>query len=228
MLEFQAAAMGLPADQLPELVAQVGRQMLQGGTGATPLFDQAPPFLKETLIFPYLNGLTFVEGLKKSAPWSKIDDVWRTPPESTEQVLHPDKYLKEHPVTITPGPMPSLGTRKELRRDVLGELEWRILFGSKLPEAVATKAAAGWAGDRLVAYSDGSDNGAVVAVVLSAWDSEGDAKEAEAAAQQLLVKLAQPGEEWFAERKRDRLLVVFGAPSGSRAALAADVWKGWK
>src|SRR5581483_2041933 len=196
------------------------KQMLQGGMGTTPLFDKAPAFLKETLIFPYLSGMSFVWS-RFSQGWAKIDELFKTPPESTEQILHPDKYGKEHPLAIAAGPMPSLGARKELRRDVLGELEWRILFASKLPEDVANKAAAGWAGDRLVAYADG--DAPPVVVVLSAWDSESDAKEAEAAANQLLPKLAQPGEEWFAERKKDRVLVVFGAPQGSHAAVAADV-----
>jgi hypothetical protein len=225
MLFFQAQAMGVPVDQLPDLIAQIGRQMLQGGMGTTPLFDKAPAFLKETLIFPYLNGMSFVWS-RYASGWTKIDELFKTPPESTEQILHPEKYGKEHPIAITPGPMPSLGARKELRRDVLGELEWRILFGSKLPEDVANKAAAGWGGDRLVAYADG--DAPPVVVDLSAWDTETDAKEMEAAAIQLLPKLAQPGEEWFVERKRDRVLVVFGAPQGSRAAVAADVWKGWK
>src|SRR4051794_13972953 len=127
MLEFQAQAMGLPADQLPDLVAQIGRQMLQGGMGTTPLFDKAPPFLKETLIFPYLGGLGFVESIRKTSPWPKVDEVFKAPPESTEQILHPEKYPKEHPVKVTAAPLPSLGARgKELRRDVLGELELRI------------------------------------------------------------------------------------------------------
>ena len=42
MLEFQAQSMGLPLDQLPELVAQMGKQMLQGSSGQTPQFDKAP------------------------------------------------------------------------------------------------------------------------------------------------------------------------------------------
>ena len=217
MLEFQAQAMGLPIDQLPDLVAQIGKQMLQGGTGQTPLFDKAPAFLKETLIFPYLGGLTFIEALHKQQPWSKIDEVFKNPPESTEQVIHPEKYTAhEHPQKIATVPLASLGARKELRKDVLGELELRILFGSKLPEDAAEKAAAGWGGDRLVAYGDPAAPDKLPTVIdLSSWDSETDAKEAEAAARALLAKLAgkpeaaagQPafytdanGEEWLAER----------------------------
>jgi hypothetical protein len=245
MLEFQAQAMGLPIDQLPELVAQVGKQMLQGGTGQTPLFDKAPAFLKETLIFPYLGGLGFVESIRKTQPWSKIDEVFKSPPESTEQILHPEKYAsKEKPVKVVPAPLSSLAPRKELRRDVLGELEWRIWFSSKLPEDIAEKAAAGWGGDRLVAYGDPATPDAPPAIVeLSSWDTETDAKEAEAAARKLLAKLAgkpeaaagQParyldanGDEWSVERKTDQLLLLLGTPPSSHDAVTAEVWKTWK
>ncbi len=239
MLEFQAQSMGLPADQLPELVAQIGKQMLQGGgLGQTPLFDSAPPFLRETLIFPYLSGLLFVESIRRSQPWSAVDEIWKSPPESTEQILHPEKYAqKEHPNKITPAPLPSL-KRKELPRDVLGELEWKIWLGSKLPEAEAEKAAAGWGGDRIVAYANGAEPPTVID--LSVWDTEGDAKEAEAAARKLVALLAgQPalangtfsdgsGELWSVERRGDKLLVMCGAPADASLAVTAEVWSGWK
>lgn len=242
MLEFQAQSMGLPVDQLPDLVAQIGKQMLQGGMGSTPLFDKAPAFLKETLIFPYLGGLGFVEALRKTSPWPKVDAVFKAPPESTEQILHPEKYPNEHPMKVTAAPLPSLGARgKELRRDVLGELEFRIWFESKLNEADAEKAAAGWGGDRLVAYSDPGapvDTPPVV-VDLSGWDSETDAKEAEAAANKVMLKLTGKavdgtpglykdpnGEESLVQRKGDQLLLIFGATSA--APVAAEAWKTWK
>lgn len=254
MLEFQAQSMGLPADQLGELIAQMGKQLLSGSFGNTPEFDKAPPFVRETLMFPYLTGLLFVESVRRSAPWSKVDDIFKSPPESTEQVMHPDKYAaKEHPARITPAPIAALGTRKEVRRDVFGELVMKILFatapapptttstppttkkpGAAAPPAadvaaLAEKAAAGWGGDREVAYADG--DGPVTIVDLSTWDTEGDAKEAELVAQRLLQKLADadPGhDDWLVSREGDKLLLVFGAPKGAGPQVVADVMKNWK
>jgi hypothetical protein len=239
MLEFQAQAMGLPPDQLPELVAQIGKQMLQGGVGQTPLFDAAPAFLRETLIFPYLSGLLFVEHVRRTQPWTAVDEIWKSPPESTEQVLHPEKYFaKEHPIKIAPAPLPSL-KKKELRRDVLGELEWKIWLQSKLPEAEAVKAAAGWGGDRMVAYSSDGEVGPTV-INLSVWDTEGDAKEAAEAARKLVAKLSgrpdapassytdAKGEVWSVERRGEKLLVVCGVPADSHTQVVSEVWSGWK
>jgi hypothetical protein len=246
MLEFQVQAMGgmVTSEQLGDVIAAMGKQLLSSSAlNDTPLFKSAPRFLKETLMFPYLAGLNFIAQLKRSQPWTRIDEVWRAPPSTTEQVLHPEKYLAKEPaVAIAAAPLSSLGARKELRRDVLGELEMRVLFAEAVPEAEAEKAAAGWGGDRLVAFADPAVATAPPTVIsLSAWDSETDAREAEAAARKVVEKLvgrplaaatgrvADPnGDEWSVERRGDKLLVVFGAPAGSGAAVAGEVWKSWK
>jgi hypothetical protein len=243
MLEFQAQAMGLPVDQLPDLVTTLGRQLIEGGGMAdrAPLFARAPLFLKQTLIFPYLNGLTFVAALRRGRPWSEMDKVWKRPPVSTEQVLHPEKYeAEEAPIAVTAAPLPALGAWKELRQDVLGELTFRILFASRLPAEVAEKAAAGWGGDRLAAYVDpASPERPATVVILSVWDGETDAREAESAARKWAAAgagkpeaeglLTDPnGDEWLIERKGERLLLVCGAPAGKAQAVAAEAWQGWK
>ena len=253
MLEFQAQSMGLPPDQLGELIAQMGKQLLQGSFGQTPQFDKAPPFVKETLMFPYLTGLLFVESIRRTSPWAKVDELFKAPPESTEQVMHPEKYAtKEHPARITPQPVAALGPRKEVRRDVFGELVMKILFANAPPPpasptskkagsgatadvdvaALAEKAAAGWGGDREVAYADpAASDGSVTVMDLSVWDTEGDAKEAELVAQRLLQKLADADsahDDWSVTREGDKLLLVFGAPKGTGPAVTADVMKNWK
>lgn len=251
MLEFQAQAMGVPPDQLGELIAQMGKQLVSGSFGQTPLFDKAPAFVKETLMFPYLSGLLFVESIRKSSPWAKVDDVFKNPPESTEQILHPEKYAaREHPVRVTPAPIAALAPKKEVRRDVFGELVMKILFATAPPppatptskkagsgavndlvgtDTLAEKAAAGWGGDREVAYAEG--DGPATVVDLSVWDTEGDAKEAELVAQRLMQKLADGDaahDDWLVSRDGDKLLMVFGAPRGTGPQVVAEAMKSWK
>ena len=200
-------------------------------------------------MFPYLTGLLFVESVRRSSPWAKVDEMFKSPPESTEQVMHPEKYAaKEHPVKITPAPIAALGPRKEMRRDVFGELLLKILFATApapaAPKsgaglevdvgALAEKAAAGWGGDREVAYADPNDDAGTVTVVdLSTWDSEGDAKEAELVAQRLMQKLGDAeggpkGDDWLVAREGDKLALVFGAPKGVGPQVIAEVMKSWK
>jgi len=242
MLEFQAQAMGLPTEQLPDLVTTMGKQMLEMGMASTPIFAKAPAFLKETLIFPYFSGLQLVAQLKRQGGWARVDQAWKSPPETTEQVLHPEKYLAgEKAIPVNP---PSLSTqlsgRKEDRRDVLGELGWRILLLQAVPEADAAAAAKGWGGDRIISYSDAAKPDAAPTVLLaSAWDSEADAAEAEAAAKKLIARLGgktapvagvvvDPNrDEWLVERHGSRVALLLGAPTGTATVAMAELWRTW-
>jgi hypothetical protein len=128
-----------------------------------------------------------------------------------------------------------------LKRDVLGEMAFNMWFASKLPEEAAERAAAGWGGDRLVAYAgatDGAPEAKLPLVVsLSVWDSERDAKEAERAARQLTAALAGPPPKDApdraqttagAERRGRSLVIVLGAAPASQAAVAEEVLRKWK
>jgi len=241
MLEFQAQAMRVPIDQLPDLITELGDAMLRGAAaGQSAKLDQAPTFVRETLLFPYFEGLRFVMSLRRGKTWKRIDEVWKSTPESTEQILHPDRYLsKDAPVRVSAKPLATLAPRKEIRRDVLGELTLRILFRSRLPEPQADAAAAGWGGDRLVAYA--SDDAAAAPVVLdmSTWDTETDADEAATAFRRLFAKITggtapegpaaryldPNGDAWRVERKGREVLCLFGAPAAGDAAIADEAWK---
>src|SRR5262249_29638650 len=64
------------------------------GTGiATEELDKAPRALRETLLFPYQEGMNWTRALYKDGGWARVSDAFTKLPESTEQVLHADKYL---------------------------------------------------------------------------------------------------------------------------------------
>lgn len=191
MLEFAANGMGLESPKVPELVARLGKQMLQLSLGSSPALQSAPPLLRETLVFPYASGLEFVAALRTNETWRRIDQVFADPPDSTEQILHPVKYLqRERPTVIEPAtPPPALGTRTEIRRDVLGELLHKVWFQTQTSDSQATEAAQGWGGDRLVAYARPGD--ALPAILwMSSWDTDTDAAEAEQAGKRALYGLS--------------------------------------
>lgn len=244
MLEMQAQQAGLPTDQLPDLVATMGEAMVKAGqggaSGQTPQFDKAPPFVRESMLFPYFAGLRFVMAMRRGNSWKKIDELFRSPPSSTEQILHPDRYLAhDEPTTISDAPLTSLAPKKHLRSDVVGELSLRLLFRSRLPEAQADAAAEGWGGDRLLAYASDAKGSAPTVVLMSSWDTETDASEAELAFRELFRKLAgQPstaaataaarfvdpnGEVWRVERRDRSVLCLMGVPAND-APIATEAW----
>jgi hypothetical protein len=147
---------------------------------ALAAFNNAPPYLRETAFFPYQDGLAFVSRLVAQGGYTAVDTAFDDPPDSTEQVLHPEKYTtREAPVTVVipKGLATSIGAGwSEVAQDTLGELLigiWLKIGGQTALEA--PKAAAGWGGDRLALYR--GPNGETVVVLITEWDTALDASE---------------------------------------------------
>jgi hypothetical protein len=110
-----------------------------------------PPFVTAQLVFPYQRGLAFVQRLVQvgGGRWTLVDAAHRShPPVSTEQILHPDKYLRfEAPERVRLDPGKVLGA--DWTRSVAGVLgEWETGEMLAAGGGGAADAAAGWGGDR--------------------------------------------------------------------------------
>lgn len=133
------------SDQL----AIIRYQSSQGG----PAVDNAPKVLLEQLQFPYTAGVAFTRALVDKGGQTRLDDAFRNPPTTTEQLLHPDRFLAgEPPVPVTApkadGP--------EIVRNVFGEFGLRQLFETAIGSSVTVaEAAEGWGGDAFVAWTAG-------------------------------------------------------------------------
>jgi hypothetical protein len=175
-----------------------------------------PALLRDTLVFQYQDGARFVDQLLARGGWPEVDRAEAAPPTSSEQVLHPERYLaaaRDEPTTIEVS-----GTSSLLRAgftpvvaDTLGEVVIRVLAGRVLPPEQAARVADGWDGDRLVAFARGTD---VVLVWMTVWDSVADAIEFADA-----LPLVSPG---VTVQRRDRRVLALSGPSPR--ALAARVW----
>src|SRR5688572_28609093 len=90
-----------------------------------------PRFLREVLLFPYTEGLEFVRALYNRGGFSEVDRAYRDPPASTEQILHPSRYLdtRDDPVAVAlPDVARTLGTGwDELAGGGVGELDVRVM-----------------------------------------------------------------------------------------------------
>jgi hypothetical protein len=164
---------------------------------ATDELDKAPRALRETLLFPYQEGMNWTRALYKQGGWSDVSKAFTTLPQSTEQILHADKYfaheapvkvmvpditgllntaaLKSVPPAVAGGspPQPSW---KRLASDVNGEWGFYLILDQFLKSpAESRRAAAGWAGDRTAVYEN--TKGEILYISLSTWDTENDARE---------------------------------------------------
>jgi hypothetical protein len=146
----------------------------------TPVFDSAPAFVQDIFTFPYTDGLSFVQGLYRKGSWAAVDEAYGSPPLSSEQILHPDRYGIDPPIHLAePKKLKdALGPGwKMVDRGTLGELFIREWLKAFLPEATAINAAAGWAGDLYAVFSD-EDTGQTAVVFVADWDTIRDAQDA--------------------------------------------------
>lgn len=153
-------------------------------TFESPILDSAPEFLSRDFIFPYEQGLVFVQHLYDNGGWGSVNRAYSTPPVSTEQILHPEKYPVDKPVLVE---LPDLSTVlgpgwEELDRNVMGEWYTFLVLAysqdenARLDESVASQAAAGWGGDAYIVYHQ-AENNQTVMVLHTVWDQAAEAQE---------------------------------------------------
>ncbi len=133
---------------------------------------ELPPIVLEPLLASYGRGALLVLAAHQQGGWAAVDALYKDPPASTEQVLHPTTKLfpkREPPIPVT---LPTLDGEL-LTSNVLGELQWRTYFSLWVPGNA--KASEGWGGDRyaVVKRADGS----LLGFHATVWDTAADAKE---------------------------------------------------
>jgi hypothetical protein len=167
------------------------------------------------MIAPYGDGFALVQALRERGGWEAVDAVYRTPPESTEQVLHLDKLdAREPPIAVAAPPGPDEGWER-FNADVMGEHGLRMMLEQWVSREAAAAAAAGWGGDRYAVHRRASGAGSEWAV---AWylrfDTTKDAAEAEAtlARHQPSACSERAGVGPFARRRSGDALALVAGP----------------
>lgn len=189
-----------------------------------------PPLLTETFIFRYRDGARFVEAVRRKRGQSGVNELFRNPPQSSEQILHPEKYLGERgangtaPVNISldEAKFTSEGWRA-VTSTPLGEIGIRGLLMRELTAEAAQKAASGWGGDR--AYLFERDANSALFVWQTAWDRTEDASEffrsfsSWSAGREGSQKVSETLEPAHAQNQvlwRDGLQIIFIKQTGDR------------
>lgn len=134
-----------------------------------------PPLLTETFIFRYRDGTRFVEAVRRQSGARGVDELFRRPPASSEQILHPEKYFAgETPREVTLDEASFAANNWKLAAATpLGEIGVRGLLLKALAPTDATRAAAGWGGDR--AYLFERAKSTPLFVWKTRWDKSAEA-----------------------------------------------------
>jgi hypothetical protein len=181
MLQYSADQMGrvLDVTRIGSLTALMKQQMGAETGGKHPVLAAAPAVVRESLQFPYVYGVGFVQQVLKAQSRNKLDHTYTALPESTEQIIHPERFLAgDKPVKVVLPPVASSLLRsgwKQVDSDVNGEFGYYLILGEFLGNTEASEAAKGWAGDRYVLFENRT--GALLIAQFSTWDTEADARE---------------------------------------------------
>jgi hypothetical protein len=167
-------------------------QILLSGaaSGSLTLPPNTPPILQAELLFPYLPGMNFVSTLYNDGGWAAVDAVYSDLPQSTEQIMHPEKYQRhDNPVTVTFKSDDSvLGSGWQPLIDrTLGEFYLQQYLLTQLPSVDAAQAAAGWGGDRFHLFYEATTHQRAWVLHL-VWDTPSDGDEFNVAYQKFADK----------------------------------------
>ena len=164
--------------------------------------NQVPPsFLMVMALYPYNNAKAWVGAMKPDA--AVMERLFKDPPVSSEQVLHPAKFPldgpRDYPHRVAAPDLAAVfgAGFEKLDEDNMGELMTGALLaqlqvgGAYIPTLAISvdpstqgvgfrdpvkRAAEGWDGDRYAAWEEKA-TGAVSVVWVSCWDSDKDAQE---------------------------------------------------
>jgi hypothetical protein len=175
MAEVMARRVGRSVASDPALLDAMSGAS-EEGTSPYPVFNSVPLYLRETLIFPYTEGGRFQNAVYEKMGKSGFSEVFRHAPDTTQQILHPQKYFDHVEAADPEFPELTVGKSfKSLSDGMLGELDHSILirqFGSK---SQADEIAPHWRGGR---YSllENKSHSRIILQYASQWDSEGMAR----------------------------------------------------
>lgn len=138
-----------------------------------------PDVLARELLFPYQEGYDFVLALARTNNWDGVNAAYANPPTTTEQILHPEKYLAGEGAIARADwghayAFPVEGWTQRWNVP-LGEYYLREHLRTLMANSEASAAAAGWGGDLFTVYE--SEDGQRLWLLTLAWDTPEDAAE---------------------------------------------------
>ncbi len=160
----------------PEVSAEMLEKLTDNsGAGGTdfPVFSKEPLYLRESLVFPYDEGMKFQDAVYHQLGRKSFDEVFYRPPRSTQQILHPKTYIAdEKPVDVDPPPLDK-SIQKQFRAlndGVVGEFDHSMLLRQFVGDKEGRAAARSWRGGAFRLFEHKGDKYPVL-TYASEWTS---------------------------------------------------------
>lgn len=233
-------AAGVKAEDAKLLPAQLNIAAQVAGE-IDKLAASLPDFLRRQLTFPYRHGNQFVYWAFRLKGWQGVNGLYTSPPLSTAEILHPEKYFVEREAPLRFFPVQLLRRFKEspVVEQSLGE---DVIVGLLARDrSVSTDIAARWRGDQLFAFAE---SGNPTIIWFSSWRTEDQAQEFLRAYRRVLearhrIRFDSPDRQrngpliarsrnqrgWLLQSKESVVLLASTSPATRLTELAADAWK---
>lgn len=186
----------------------------------TPLGVSAP------LLFQYSEGVSFVAEAYRRGGWTAVDALYRKPPESSHQILHPALYFDN------PGPAPRITLAgyesimagwKKVEDDTFGELLLRVILERNLgKQSFEIGIASRWIADRMIVLQEGRY---VNVIWMLSFSDAQSASHFAAVYTTLLDRLLSDSSPHRIDYRANLVLVVIGQGANYFDELAPAIWK---
>lgn len=198
MMEYLLGQNGMKLDSVPNADKMMS-EATRAEVSQFPVFAAAPPYLRESLLFPYTTGMQYVRWMqqKYGPDWFAI--VAKNAPLTTSQIMHPGSpapagfdQLSYPDIGRTPPGYERVGDGR------LGELDIQILLKQYCGGEAAARIAPAWRGLRYAVYENRKENRAFL-VHRSRWEDANAAADFIEAYKQVLAAKGEKSIRWQIE-----------------------------
>lgn len=180
LVDYMLRGSGTTLAEAPQVADAMRKAMTSSSD--YPLLEKAPLMIRESLVFPYGDGLTFESALLQRGKDTAFAGAFRRPPQDTHEVLNVAAYLHNRPAQwlVLPDLRPELGSKYEKYDEgSIGQLDTRILAEQYADESAAKDMEEAWRGGAY--YAAGNKDAKLTGTArigllyLSRWDADDSA-----------------------------------------------------
>jgi len=187
MAEYLARKAGQSLATSPVLLETMAHT-IESGASQFPVFESEPLYLRQTLVFPYSQGLLFQNAVYQRMKLKAFEEVFRRPPLSTQQILHPDTYFSGlEPARPALPQLPDARGYKRIAEGTVGELDHAILLEQYASHEESAAVSPHWRGGAYALLERRSPERVVLLYAVE-WDDAASAARYFRLYRQLLAK----------------------------------------
>jgi hypothetical protein len=187
---------------------------------------EVPHEVSVPMLFQYSGGSRFVAEAWRRGGWTAVDELYRNPPRSSQQIMQPELYF-DHP---SPPVHIQLSGYQQLMRgwkkvddDTYGELLLKLVLQRNLaPRARAFATLPRWAGDRIITLQKGNE---LTLLWLIAFHDPAAAREFGDAYALILDRLRGESNPYGIDVHEDTVFAAIGPGARDFQPLKSAVWK---